>query len=88
MSTNQLLIAILENTSLRSNGPIFLEDLARYLIANKVTVKITAHWEVKERTHSGIVAQCSHCHYTMEFDKNQIGNYCPYCGAHMNGGKK
>ena len=60
----------------------FLGSMADHLIANGVTVQKQGKWEEKEH---GEFYTCSCCGFITDY---RLSNYCPNCGAKMDGGSK
>ena len=67
------------------NNNYFLVDdhieLANHLIANNVIVQIHGHWEPECKNRR----RCSNCGFGRNIEMQVGWNYCPNCGAKMDG---
>ena len=83
MDFQEKLVELLK-TSPKRDGCIYIEDLSDHLIANGVTVQKQGEWVYDHWCEF----RCSVCG---EFSNSKPyrgkENYCPNCGAKMNGGQ-
>ena len=89
MSVREKLIELLAPTSLEFEEAEYLAD---YLVKNGVTVQEFGHWvSLTDCANAGVY--CSVCHkkvykedYAWCNRKNKLrSDYCPHCGAKMDG---
>ena len=92
MNMKEKLIELLDNLSVSGYSEIachtykeiFADKIADYLIANDVVVQKHGEWL---KTGFGEVGKCSCCGECSNVWKFGVPEYCPKCGAKMDGGK-
>ena len=86
MTDREKLIELLKGTPDVWMSDKSSEMLADHLISNGVTVRERGRWEQVDHDGSWRVDRCSICHRRMHYvDYDQPYQYCPNCGAKMDG---
>ena len=85
MTDREKLIDTLENIGIYE-VTMNAEPIAEALIANGVTVREKGEWIHQEHEEYGDLYRCSLCG-VLHMDYTGRGNFCPNCGAKMDGEK-
>lgn len=71
----------------------YCENALQIEISKNDLVKALQHYTQRAKwiNNEGCIPECSNCHYSTPYDYSiddyEYGNYCPNCGAKMEGGK-
>ena len=94
MDDDEIILAMLEESFEEQHEMrrmITPSHTAKYLIANGVTVQKHGRWEIILDEWDCEFAKCSACggeFYDLEDTIDTLMNYCPNCGAKMDGERK